>query len=117
MKPWHSRTVFCILIALLFTPSLHAQEGKEKKEPRPEKENWTYQVEIRHKDTRSEGWTGTLTRDGKEITGKAVGEIIDTPCGKFKWFGKPVKDEHPWPQRGWLTQGNHGTKLIDAPPE
>jgi len=116
----HVRRIPCLLILLTLTLPpvlLHAQDGQKPGEDRPALKDWTYQLHIRHKQTRSEGRTGTLTRDGKEITGTTPGEIIDTPCGKFKWFGKPEKDDPAFKDRGWLCQSSGGRQTLQPPAE
>jgi hypothetical protein len=112
MTTWSAKTALCLLMLFLFPFWLNGQEGKAD---RPAPEEWNYSLQIREKGTRSEGRTGTLTKGGTEVTGKTEGEILETPFGKFRWFGKPAKDDFVFRDRGWLNQWSGGRRTIDSP--
>lgn len=77
-------------------------------------ESWQYDLEIRHKGSRSESWIGKLKTNGKLIEGKKEGEVIETPLGKFKWFGKaPPHDLKSYKNGGWLARFPSGASVFD----
>jgi hypothetical protein len=114
MKVWRAKVVLYLLMIFLVPTWLSGQEGKEGRSEQSKGEAWSYQLQIREKGTRSEGRTGILTKDGAEIIGKEEGEILETPFGKFRWFGKPLPADPMFRDRGWLNQWAGGRKTIEG---
>jgi len=56
---------------------------------------WRYSGTITNRETRSEGFTGALSFDGKQVPAK-VGQIL-TPIGEYEF----VTEAMPWSVRGW----------------
>ena len=60
---------------------------------------WRLVVIYRLKGSRSEGQYGTLFYDGKAREHGRLGELIDTPLGKMRFYGTVA--EVPWATTGW----------------
>jgi hypothetical protein len=114
MKTWCANVSTYLLMLLLLPSLLSGQEERVDKAGQAKREEWAYQVQIREKGTRSEGRTGILTKDKAEVIGKSEGEIVETPFGKFKWFGKPVPEDPVFRDRGWLNKWSGGRKALDG---
>ncbi|HEX3028098.1 MAG TPA: hypothetical protein VHT34_02055 [Clostridia bacterium] len=66
------------------------------------KGDWFLRVYYRVKGTRSEGTQGFLFFQEKPITGKHVGEELETDLGLMKYYGEFSKDViHLWDPSGW----------------
>lgn len=113
MKTWSASVSIYLVMLFLYPSLLSGQEVGADKAGQAKREEWAYQLQIREKGTRSEGRIGILTKDKAEVIGKTEGEIIETPFGKFKWFGKPVPEDPVFRDRGWLNQWSGGRKALD----
>jgi len=69
---------------------------------------WEYTYTIRLKGTKSEQRKGKLKRNGKEVAGKR-GQVLDTPLGRFLYFGKGGG----W-RSGWLNTGTYDTAIFNS---
>jgi hypothetical protein len=113
MKVWQAKLAFCLLM-LFISPCLKGEEAKGGKAEQANREEWSYQLQIREKGTRSEGRVGILMRDGSAVIGKAEGEILETPFGKFRWFGNSIPEDPVFRDRGWLNQWSGGKKTVEG---
>lgn len=102
-----------LLAGGIYLGTLSAQE-KTPEVQRVQQEEWSCKVVIRAKNTRSEGWTGFLSKDGQAILGKKPGEVIDTPIGRFMWFGKSQENDALFRNRGWLNNLPYGKNAFDG---
>lgn len=59
-------------------------------------------IEVLHAGTRSEGRVGRLYRDGVEVPGRTVGEVVDAGERRFTFLG----DDRPhlWSTSGWAEE-------------
>lgn len=71
-------------------------------------ENWTYKFTVSNKGSRSEGYYGELSTDGKPVPEPStINESICTPWGFMYWVGKPVVQ---FGSQGWMLHKNpHGS--------
>lgn len=63
-----------------------------------------YELRVRvvHRGTRSEGGVGRLFRDGVEVPGQEVGEVIDAGTRRFVYLGSDRP--HLWSTSGWAEE-------------
>lgn len=67
---------------------------------------WTYDVKLNDKGTRSEGVTGALKYDGKEVhPGAKANDWIRTPWGKLYWMGEA---KVRFGRHGWMPEPAKG---------
>jgi hypothetical protein len=67
---------------------------------------WEYRVSFNSKGTKSESADGILLYNGKLITSKQDGEIIDTAFGKMKYH---IKKSNAWDPIGWIINQQYVT--------
>ena len=111
MKKYYVLIIMSIC-GIFSLPMLSAQQG-EKVLSSDKIEEWCYRLKINNKGTRSEGWHGILSKNGKPIEGAKEGEVIETPMGKFKWFGKPDTKDTLFRNRGWLNKLPRGKNVFE----
>lgn len=61
-------------------------------------------TQVLHAGTRSEGRVGRLFLDGRELTGRKVGEVIDvrTPERSVRFTFLGAARPHLWSHSGWM---------------
>lgn len=76
---------------------------------------WTYEYTISQKGTRSEGYHGKLSFNGREVPEPAnLNDFYETPWGRMYWVGRPVVmfGAHGWMPKP-LASGPKGQALMD----
>ncbi len=76
---------------------------------------WTYEYTISNKGTRSQGYHGKLSFNGREVPEPAnLNDFYETPWGPLYWVGRPTV---PFGGHGWMpkpvTSGPKGQALTD----
>lgn len=63
-----------------------------------------YELRVRvvHRGTRSQGRIGRLYRDGAEVPGHEVGEVVDAGTHRFVFLGSDRP--HLWSTSGWAEE-------------
>jgi hypothetical protein len=63
-----------------------------------------YELRVRlvHRGTRSQGRVGRLYRDGVELPGREVGEVVDAGTRRFVFLGSDRP--HLWSVSGWAEE-------------
>jgi len=105
------RVSYIVLAVALFLSAILL--GQEARADNKKHEEWSYKLILHNKGTRSEGWTGFLAKNGKAIDGIKEGAIIETPIGRFKWFGKQTEKDTPFRNRGWLNKLPRGREVFE----
>jgi hypothetical protein len=67
-----------------------------------------YELRVRllHRGTRSQGRIGRLYRNGVEVPGHEVGEVVDGGTHRFVFLGSDRP--HPWSVSGWCADAEPG---------
>jgi hypothetical protein len=105
--------IFIILVIIIFNTRHLKSQQESKVFDNSKTEEWSYTLLIKSKGTRSESWKGILMKDQEPISAENIADIVETPMGKFKWFGESKPDDVPFTNRGWLNNLPRGKKVFD----
>ncbi|MFB3890598.1 MAG: hypothetical protein ACE15C_01100 [Phycisphaerae bacterium] len=78
-------------------------------------DRWEYRYTVSNEGTRSEGYTGVLLYDGKEVPQPEINDYYKTPWGNLYWTGlrSVAFGPHGWMPRQLLSHGPG--KLLSEP--
>ena len=99
------RTFHLLASAALLAFPAFASHAKKAPEPKGqpdyirESEGWLFGA-WHYRDSRA--IHGRLQHRGKEVVGKPVGDILDTPIGEVVWRGSYSSTKEPHKSTGWL---------------
>lgn len=80
-----------------------------------EKDGWKLAIHTLQPGTRSQGYHGELSIDGKRVLGKERGEKMEGPLGTLIWLGSMEERANLWDETGWKLQGSRGAVFAQPP--
>lgn len=66
---------------------------------------WKLDIKYLNKGKKSEGQDGVLYKSGKLVRAKKIDEVLDTPLGTLKYYGKRTSVSKPEAVTGWNFAG------------
>jgi hypothetical protein len=66
---------------------------------------WKLDIKYLNKGTKIEGQDGVLFKNGKALKATKVDEVIETPIGTLKYYGKRTSLSKKWDVTGWNFAG------------